>query len=307
MALSDSACYPLAVKQTEARALNSRGSAGPEVHAGGRSGLVEMEADHPGFHDLAYRQRRDHIAQAAFDYRDGNPVPVVDYTEVEHGAWREVWAHLHPLHERYACGAYQWTAARVGLPRDRIPQLGEVNARIEPIHGFRMLPVAGLVAAGTFLSYLSRGVFLSTQYMRHHSVPLYTPEPDVIHELVGHAATFADEGFARINRLFGQAALRAVKKEDDALVERIARLYWYTLEFGVVGEGGRNKVYGAGLLSSFGELGRFETEARLLPFDAEAVAGTPYDPTAYQGTLFRADNLDTVFAECAAWLTRAAS
>src|SRR5438477_8102676 len=120
-----------------------------------------------------------------------------------------------------------------------------------------MLPVDGLFTAGAFLSQLARGVFLSTQNMRHHSVPLYTPEPDVVHELVGHAATFGHEGFVRLNRAFGEATLRA---RDDAAVEKIGRLYWFTLEFGVVREGAKLKVYGAGLLSSFGELGRFESK-----------------------------------------------
>ncbi len=294
------------MNQTEVRALNARGvatDAGSEAHAGGRSGLVVLDADHPGFHDPAYRARRDQIAQAALGYREGDPVPTVDYTDVEHGAWREVWAHLSPLHERYACAAHHDAARKVALPHHRIPQLAEVNPVLNPHHGFRMLPVAGLVAAGTFLSYLSRGVFLSTQYMRHHSVPLYTPEPDVIHELVGHAATFADPDFARLSRAFGHAALRAVAAEDDAQVERIARLYWYTLEFGVVREAGGLKVYGAGLLSSFGELGRFTVEARLLPFDPNEVAHTPYDPTAYQGTLFCAESLDAAFASTESWLS----
>src|SRR5204862_3327335 len=137
--------------------------------------------------------------------------------------------------------------SRIGLSRTEIPQLADVNAVLEPFHGFRMLPVAGLVSSKTFLGYLGRNAFLSTQYMRHHSVPLYTPEPDVIHELVGHAATFGDERFIRLNRAFGEATLRA---GDDARVEQIGRLYWFTLEFGVVLEDDRVKVYGAGLLSS---------------------------------------------------------
>src|SRR5439155_2363852 len=139
------------------------------------------------------------------------------------------------LHAPYACAASLEAARRVALARERIPQLADVNGTIEPMHGFRMLPVAGLVTAKAFLTQLARGVFLSTQYMRHHSVPLYTPEPDVVHELIGHAATFAHPEFVRLNRAFGRATLAAAP--DD--VERIGRLYWYTLEFGVVREEGR--------------------------------------------------------------------
>lgn len=151
--------------------------------------LVQLDADHPGFHDPHYRRRRNEIARAALEHREGDAAPEIAYTDEEHSVWREVWRNLEPLHERYACSEYQEAAKRVALSRETIPQLDAVNHVIEPMHGFRMMPVAGLVTAGAFLRELARGVFLSTQYMRHHSVPLYTPEPDVVHELVGHAAT----------------------------------------------------------------------------------------------------------------------
>ncbi len=261
--------------------------------------LVDLDADHPGFHDPVYRRRRNEIARAAIEYRDGDPVPEIAYSDDEQQVWQEVWRHLEPLHARYACRQYVEAAARVALPRRRIPQLREVNAVIAPIHGFRMLPVAGLVTAGAFLTQLERGVFLSTQYMRHHSVPLYTPEPDVVHELIGHAATFAHPELARLNRAFGEAAARA-NAED---VERIGRLYWYTLEFGVLREHDGLKVYGAGLLSSFGELGRFETEERLTDWNVETIAGTPYDPTRYQDLLFVAPSFDRMIDDVTAWLS----
>jgi len=261
--------------------------------------LVALDADHPGFHDPVYRRRRNEIARAALDYRDGDAVPRIAYTADEHAVWQEVCRELAPLHARYACAESLEAARRVALPRANIPQLGDVNAVIEPLHGFRMLPVAGLVTAKAFLTQLARGVFLSTQYMRHHSVPLYTPEPDVVHELIGHAATFGHEAFIRLNRAFGEATLRA---RDDARVEQIGRLYWFTLEFGVVMEGDRVKVFGAGLLSSFGELGRFESEEPLLPWDIEAIAATPYDPTHYQEKLFVAPSFETMSRDVLRWL-----
>src|ERR1041385_5318880 len=152
--------------------------------------LVALDADHPGFHDPDYRRRRDEIARAALNHRYGDPALQIASTGNEHDVWREVWRNLEPLHARYACREYREASLRIALSRDAIPQLHAVNQVIEPMHGFRMMPVAGLVTAGAFLRELARGVFLSTQYMRHHSVPLYTPEPDVVHELVGHAATF---------------------------------------------------------------------------------------------------------------------
>ena len=263
--------------------------------------LVALDADHPGFHDEVYRRRRNEIARTAVEYDGDGPVPDVAYTDDEHEVWREVWRNLSPLHERYACDEYLAVSDRVALPRTRIPQLAEVNAAIEPLHGFRMHPVAGLVSAGAFLTRLHERVFLSTQYMRHHSVPLYTPEPDVVHELIGHAATFGDERFVALNRAFGEATMRA---RDEEAIERIGRVYWYTLEFGVIREDNRVKVYGAGLLSSFGELGRFETEEPLLPWDVETIASTPYDPTHYQQRLFAAPGFETMFDDVMRWLNR---
>jgi phenylalanine-4-hydroxylase len=262
--------------------------------------LVALDADHPGFHDPDYRRRRNEIARAALLHQPGEPAPDVVYTDEEHAVWREVWRHLDPLHERYACREYREAAARVALSRDAIPQLRAVNGVIEPHYGFRMLPVAGLVTAKAFLEEVGGGVFLSTQYMRHHSVPLYTPEPDVVHELIGHAATFVHPEFAQLNRAFGRAALAA----PPEAIEEIGRVYWYTLEFGVAREEGRLKVYGAGLLSSFGELGRFESEEPLDPFDVEAIAATPYDPTRYQERLFVAPSFARMAHDVLAWLAR---
>jgi phenylalanine-4-hydroxylase len=273
----------------------------PFLHAGGAGELVQLAPDHPGFSDQIYRRRRDEIAAAALAYVAGDPVPEIAYTEVEHALWRAISEHLAPLHEERACRAYLEAAGRVRLDRERVPQLSEVNAVVRPLLGFRMLPVAGLVSARTFLEYLGRDVFLSTQYMRHHSRPLYTPEPDVVHELVGHAATFASPEFVALNRAFGRAAAHA---RDAAASARIDRLYWFTMEFGVVEEDGRAKAVGAGLLSSFGELQRFEKESDLVPFDVEAIVETRYDPTAYQARLFLAPSFEKMALDVIARLEK---
>ena len=270
-----------------------------ESHPVTAADLVQLDPDHPGFRDAAYRARRNAIARVAMEHREGEAVPPVEYTEDEQGVWRTVWEHLDGLHARYACRAYRDCADLVSLDRERIPQLAEVNKVLERTTGFTMKPVAGLVSDRTFLGHLGRGVFLATQYIRHASRPLYTPEPDVVHELVGHAATFCHPGFARLNRLFGKAADAA----DDERLAKIARLYWYTLEFGACREGGTVKVGGAGLLSSFGELGRFETASELRAFDPDAIASTKYDPTDYQKTLFVAESFDELCGRTAQYLS----
>lgn len=259
--------------------------------------LVQLDADHPGFGDARYRERRNAIAKLALEYR-GGPVPRVPYAPEEHETWRTVWSHLGPLHEERACASYLEAARTVRLDREEVPQLEDVNSTLRRSAGFAMRPVAGLVGDRTFLGYLASGTFLATQYMRHPSRPLYTPEPDVVHELVGHAATFCEPGFVRLNRAFGKAAERV----DAEVLAKVARLYWYTLEFGVCRERGAVKACGAGLLSSFGELGGFEQRAELRPFDPEQIAETPYDPTDYQRVLFVAPSFAEMTERVCEWL-----
>lgn len=261
--------------------------------------LVVLDQEHPGFRDRAYRARRDAIAQAAIDYRPGERVPDVAYTDDEHAVWRTVWAHLQPLHERYACRAYREGAGALALDHARVPQLSALNPLLSAATGFSMQPVAGLVTPSVFMDRLDDRVFLATQYIRHHSRPLYTPEPDVVHEIVGHAPSLLHEGFVRLSRAFGAASKRA----SDARSLSLIRLYWYTLEFGVVHEDGALKVCGAGLLSSYGELGRLESGPRLEPLDIERVIETPFDPTSYQTTLFVAPSFERMVDDVAGWLS----
>jgi phenylalanine-4-hydroxylase len=262
--------------------------------------LVVLDRDHPGFRDPVYRARRDAIARAALAHHDGEAPPEIGYTEDEHGVWRVVWENLAPIHDRYACRAWLAGDRTLQLSRMRVPQFAEVNAQLLPRTGFCLMPVAGLVTPGAFLRELGRGVFLSTQYMRHPSAPLYTPEPDVVHELIGHAVSLANDDFALLNRAFGETA----RTLSDDEMEPLIRAYWYSLEFGVVREAGALKVYGAGLLSSFGECGRFETAARLLPFELDVIAATPFDPTDYQNTLFVAPSFEDMKRGLLDWLAR---
>ncbi len=160
--------------------------------------------------------------------------------------------------------------------------------------------MAGLVEPRAFLESLARGVFLSTQYIRHHSAPLYTPEPDVAHEVVGHAVTLGSEPLAELNRLFGEAVRRT--RAPEAL-ERLSRVYWFTIEFGVLREEGQLKAYGTGLLSSAGELEAMH-DAQLRPLDLEAASRQEYDPTHYQPVLFCAASFDAMYRTLRDFLVR---
>ena len=260
--------------------------------------LIQLDRDHPGFRDLTYRARRDAIARLADAHERGQPPPHVAYSPEEGQVWATALESLTALHARYACRGYLAAWPALDFTAARIPQLAEVSERLARATGFTYAPVAGLVTPREFMERLADRTFLATQYMRHPSTPLYTPEPDVIHELVGHAPSLCDERYAHINQLFGDATRVA----NDATVERLIRTYWYCMEFGVVREGDALKAVGAGLLSSFGELGRFEREAKLVPFELGLVGRTPFDPTQYQSTLFVAASEDALLATLTEWL-----
>jgi phenylalanine-4-hydroxylase len=260
--------------------------------------LIQLDQEHPGFRDPTYRVRRDAIARLALGHVPGTPVPDVAYTADEQQVWAGVLEALAPLHAKYACRSYRDAWPLCQFSRARIPQLAEAGARLKQLTGFTYEPVAGLMTPREFMERLTEKTFLATQYMRHPSRPLYTPEPDVIHELVGHAPSLADPRYAALNVLFG----KATQASNDANVEALIRTYWYCLEFGLVREGGDVKAVGAGLLSSFGELGRFEKEARLQPFDLAVIARTPFDPTQYQATLFVAPSEAALLSTLTDWL-----
>jgi phenylalanine-4-hydroxylase len=242
--------------------------------------------DHPGVSDPAYRRRRAAIAAQAERYRPGGAIPEVEYTPQEDALWALVSGELRTKHERYACREYLDAADRLALSRHRVPQLGNVTGRLEWLTGFRLEPVAGLVPTRTFYASLAERRFLSTQYMRHHSVPFYTPEPDIVHELVGHANMLADPTFAALYQAAGRASLRA---HTDGALEYFSRVFWFTLEFGVVWQRGELRAYGAGLLSSFGELDVFR-HAEIRPIDIDAMGTLDYDITRYQPVLFAASS-----------------
>lgn len=246
--------------------------------------ITLLPLDHPGARDARYRARRDQIAALAREAarRGGEPLPL-RYTAEEDATWRLVTERLAPLHETLACSAYLAGRALLPLSTRALPDLGSLSRALQALEGFRLAAIPGLVDSRSFLGALAEGVMPCTQYIRHASRPDYTPEPDVVHEVVGHVPLLADPDLVAVSQSIGRAALRA---GDDELA-RLERLYWFTLEFGLVEERGGLRAYGAGLLSSFGELPHaFGGAVERRPFDAEAVAATPFDFTRMQDVVF---------------------
>lgn len=248
---------------------------------------VHLADDHPGATDAEYRRRRNEIAAPVMSWRPGKAVPQVDYTEAEHQIWRQVCAELGPKHQRLAIQEFLEAKEALALPADRVPQLDEVSAGLQRLTGFTLHPAAGLVPLDVFYGSLADRVFHSTQYLRHSSQPLYTPEPDIIHEVVGHGNLLASPEVAGVKHLAGQAARRC---ETERGLQYVADVFWFTIEFGVMYQDGELRCYGAGLLSSYGEIEEFRG-ADIRPIDFHQMATLDYDITQYQPILFACDGM----------------
>ena len=251
---------------------------------------VHLADDHPGANDPAYRERRSEIAAAALAWTPGTPVPHIDYTDAEQKVWRTVCRELRPKHEALAVREFNEAVAALDLPADHVPSLDDVSARLEPISGFRYVPAAGLVPLREFYGSLADRVFHSTQYIRHPEVPLYTPEPDIIHEVIGHGHLLATPTFSELHRLAGVAINRLEREESHTFLSKV---FWFSLEFGIVHEDGELRAYGAGILSSYGEIDEFRTMEHR-PLDLVEMGTADYDITHYQPVLYLAESIEQV-------------
>ena len=264
----------------------------PVTTGDGGAVTVHLHDGHPGAADPEYRRRRNEIAAAALAWQPGEPAPRIDYAEGEQEVWRTVCRELAPLHERYAVSEFCEAVREVALPADRIPRLDDVGRRLAPLGGWRYVPAAGLVDLRTFYGSLADRRFHSTQYVRHGAMPLYTPEPDIVHEVIGHGHLLATPTFGELHRRAGVAARRLEREEP---LRFLSRVFWFTLEFGVVVEDGDVRAYGAGILSSYGELGEFRG-MQMRPLNLPEMGTAEYDITRYQPVLYRAESVAEIEA-----------
>lgn len=247
--------------------------------------ISTLPIDHPGAHDPDYRARRNYIAELAANYRHDplHVVPDVMYTKEELDVWQAVFTQLEEVQQRRACSFYLQAKQDLGMTADEIPQLRLLSNKLSYFTGFRLAPIEGLVETRAFLSRLEKRTMLCTQYVRHHSRPDYTPEPDIVHEAIGHIPTFTNPDFADFSALVGYGARIA---DEQQLIE-LGRLYWWTVEFGLIEEGSEIKAFGAGLLSSFSELDNcFKPQIPKYKFDLKTVIKTEFDYSMMQPVLF---------------------
>lgn len=247
--------------------------------------LPILDLDHPGSNDPKYRARRDEIVQNAikFHINKENQIPLVQYTSQEDKVWQHVSTKLDQLHEKHACTLYKEARKIIQLPKDKVPQLRDLNAELQRVSGFRLEPVHGLVSAREFMIKLADKTMLCTQYIRHHSKPEFSPEPDIIHEVFGHVPMFVHPSIIKLNQTIGNAA-RAANEEQLLWLNRI---YWYSVEYGLIQEKDEVKAFGAGLLGGIKDCtNAFSKNAVIKPFAIQNVIATDYNYSFEQPHFF---------------------
>jgi len=248
-----------------------------------------VQTNYPGAHDGEYRARIRSLVGAS--EATWPMIPTYAYTEAEHANWKLVSEVLVPLQNRYACRAFLEGRERLALPADEIPQLNDVSARMESMTGFMLAPVGGLLDKGEFLPMLEQRVMRCTPYMRHPAYPFFTPEPDIVHELRGHAPMFMHEPFVELSVGIGRAARAAVETGNDELLDLIGLFYWYTVEYGLIMEDGELKIFGAGNNGGIQDLLRsVDPNMERRPLSIEAIRDLKIDYDAPQSVFFVAES-----------------
>jgi phenylalanine-4-hydroxylase len=264
----------------------------------------ELEPAHPGVGDEGYIQRRKELFALCRRHRLENlGPPLIDYNAEETRIWREVSPTLDELHVRYACRIYLDAKRQLAITRDEIPQLRHLSDRVQRETNMHLIPAEGALPYRTFYEYIAQRGFPVTQFIRHGSHPEFTPEPDMIHDCLGHVPPLMNQDYAELLALIGKAAATARTGEQVLALKRFS---WFSVEFGLIEEAGATKVFGAGILSSTGEIPYAidSPEVKREPFVTDVVIQTDYDPSRMQDHLFIAPSFPFLRRELEALVRR---
>jgi len=246
---------------------------------------LELEPGHPGLGDEGYvRRRKDLFALCRRHRLERLGPPYVEYNAEETRIWREVSPKLDELHVKHASRIYLQAKRTLGISDVEIPQLRDLSKRLEKETRMHLVPAEGPLPYRTFYEYIGQRGFPVTQFIRHGSHPEFTPEPDMIHDCLGHVPPLMNQDYAELLTLIGKAA-STTQRGDQVLA--LKRFSWFSIEFGLIEEEGQTKVFGAGILSSTGEIPfSLSNNVHREPFVTDVVITTDYDPSRMQDKLF---------------------
>lgn len=217
------------------------------------------------------------------------------YTSEQHAIWSELVSRRMPQLEKHACAAYMEGFELIGLQADRLPELRKVSARLQPRTGWNSTAVSGFLPADAFFEMLAARKFPTTTWIRSREAMEYTPEPDIFHDVFGHVPMHAHPVFADFLERYGKVCAGLTDAED---LERMGRLFWFTVEFGVIREAGEIKVYGSGLISSHGECTHVVERGaglEIRDFDVDQVLKTPVDVSKMQPVLYAIESFEQIY------------
>lgn len=215
------------------------------------------------------------------------------YTAEDHEVWGILYERRMRQLRQNGSRLFLTGAETIGLRRDQVPDLREVNARLDRRTGWNAVPVSGFIPAREFFGCLANRRFPTTVIVRPKAQLDYLPEPDIFHDVFGHVPLHADPVFADFLQRFGAVAERARTEEETT---QMARLFWFTVEFGLVREDGEVKVYGSGLISSHADAANaLGPDCDRRPFELDAVIGQPFEIDRLQDVLFVVDGFEPLF------------
>jgi len=233
------------------------------------------------------------------------------YSEENQETWRALYARILPRWRKYAHPKFLQGVDQLALDANAVPRLEDINRFLKPLTGFSAKAVSGYVPAYLFFDCIRTRAFPTTITIRDGAKLDYLPEPDIFHDVAGHVPMHTDRRFADVLVRFGEAArtvARMVQQLDDeqervrqvdSVLKAMARFFWFTIEFGLMRFDGQLRVYGSGLLSSFGEIEYCieSPDVQRFPFQLEWVVNQYFEIDHYQPLLFIVESFDHLFEQ----------
>lgn len=257
------------------------------------SSQFEIPSNHPGINDSAYMARRRRFFELAQNsrLRKEDP-PVIPYLPEELSLWQSLVPELHAMHARYAA-SFIWKGAQLlNINLNSIPQLVDLGQSLRRATGFSTIAAEGLLPGKGYFEYWAMGIMPCTQFLRHGSNPQYTPEPDIFHDVIGHVPPLLNEKYAEIIRLFGFAST-LIRSEEELV--NLVKLYWFTIEFGLLEERDSVSILGAGILSSTVEIKHVvDNPAIWKPYSVEEILSMELDTMHVQSSYFVVPSLEVL-------------
>ena len=215
------------------------------------------------------------------------------YTLEQHAVWAELVSRRMPQIEQHAAQEYLDGFEALRMPFDQVPRLAHIAAKLERLTGWNTTPVNGFMPGPAFFEMLAARHFPTTTWLRSRDSLEYTPEPDIFHDVFGHVPMHAHPVFADFLAQYGQLCVRI---DDWGILERLGRVFWYTVEFGLIRQRGRVKVYGSGLISSHGECANvIGGHCAIHDFSLDEVLQTPVKVDEFQKVLFAVSSIDQIY------------